>query len=81
MSFQVPKALTAQMVPKGSVAVDGISLTLVAVQAERFSIALIPHTLSVTTLGLCEVGDLVNIELDLLGKYVRKFLEPMQSTR
>lgn len=80
MWFQVANTMTAQMVPKGSVAIDGISLTLVDVAAERFSIALIPHTLSVTTLGFCEVGDPVNIELDLLGKYVRKFLGQLQGT-
>lgn len=74
MWFRVPEALTRQMVPKGSVAVDGVSLTLVAVERERFSIALIPHTLGVTTLGLRQPGDSVNIETDLLGKYVQKLL-------
>ena len=80
MWFQVLQSLTAQMVPKGSVAIDGISLTLVDIEAERFSIALIPHTLSVTTLGFYAVGDPVNIELDMLGKYVRKFLGQMQNS-
>lgn len=74
MWFRVPKSLGDLMVSKGSVAVDGISLTLVTVEAERFSVALIPHTLSVTTLGRRAVGDTVNIETDILGKYVRKFL-------
>ena len=70
--FQVPAALTRQMVSKGSVAVDGVSLTLVEIEAERFSVALIPHTLSVTTLGKLQPGDSVNIETDLLAKYVQK---------
>ena len=72
--FRVPKSLADLMVSKGSVAVDGVSLTLVDVEPERFSVALIPHTLSATTLGRRAVGDAVNIETDILGKYVRKFL-------
>jgi len=74
MWFRVPKSLADLMVSKGSVAVDGVSLTLVDVEAERFSVALIPHTLAVTTLGRRAVGDPVNLETDVLGKYVRKFL-------
>jgi riboflavin synthase len=61
-------------VPKGSVTVDGVSLTLVDVAADRFSVALIPHTLAETTLGRLAVGDAVNIETDLLAKYVEKCL-------
>lgn len=74
MWFRVPQPLTWQMVSKGSIAVDGISLTLVDVERERFSVALIPHTLQVTTLGQRKVGDTVNIETDILGKYVQKML-------
>lgn len=74
MWFQVPRPLTQQMVHKGSITVDGISLTLVNVEAERFSVALIPHTLAVTTLGQRVVGDTVNIETDILGKYVQKLI-------
>lgn len=74
MWFRVPAAMTTLMVPKGSIAVDGISLTLVNVEDERFSVALIPHTLEVTTLGQRKAGDRVNIELDILGKYVAKLL-------
>ncbi|MDA1050510.1 MAG: riboflavin synthase [Planctomycetota bacterium] len=72
--FRVPKQLTRQMASKGSVAVDGISLTLVDVEDERFSVALIPHTLLVTTLGQLQVGGEVNIETDLLAKYVERQL-------
>jgi riboflavin synthase len=72
--FRVPPALTNQMVSKGSIAVDGVSLTLVDVEADRFSIALIPHTLNVTTLGQLKPGDVVNLETDLLAKYVEKQL-------
>ena len=70
MWFRAPRELTPQMAAKGSIAVDGVSLTLVAVEPERFSVALIPHTLSVTTLGRLSPGDPVNLETDLLVKYV-----------
>lgn len=77
--FRVPAVQIKQMASKGSVAVDGISLTLVDVEdlpdgAGRFSVALIPHTLSVTTLGSRKVGDRVNIETDVLAKYVERQL-------
>ncbi|MEZ6125450.1 MAG: riboflavin synthase [Planctomycetaceae bacterium] len=75
MWFQLPAEMAAMLVPKGSVAVDGISLTVVNVQPNRFSVALIPHTLQVTTLGGRAVGDAVNIELDILGKYVARLLQ------
>lgn len=74
MWFRVTEPLAQLMVAKGSVAVDGISLTVVNVERDRFSVALIPHTLSVTTLGVRQVGDPVNIETDILGKYVQKLL-------
>lgn len=74
MWFRIPPQLTLQMVPKGSITVDGISLTLVQVESQRFSVALIPHTLAVTTLGRRRVGDAVNIETDILGKYVQKLV-------
>ena len=72
--LRVPAELTRQMASKGSVAVDGVSLTLVDVEHERFSVALIPHTLKVTTLGFRQVGDRVNIETDVLAKYVQRQL-------
>lgn len=79
MTFRLPESLAAQLVPKGSVTVDGVSLTVVTVTANTFTIALIPHTLAVTTLGTRQVGDRVNIETDILGKYVRQFMSPMTS--
>jgi riboflavin synthase len=75
MWFEVPAELTRQMASKGSVAVDGVSLTLVDVESNRFSVALIPHTLAVTTLGTLQPGDAVNIETDLLAKYVERPLQ------
>jgi riboflavin synthase len=75
MVFRVPRRLTRQMASKGSVAVDGVSLTLVSVEADHFSVALIPHTLQHTTLGGLAIGDAVNIETDLLAKYVERQIE------
>ena len=73
--FRCSPELTGQMVPKGSVAVDGVSLTLVDVTAEQFSVALIPHTVANTTLGFKPVGSPVNIETDILAKYVAKLVQ------
>jgi riboflavin synthase len=70
--FRVPPAMTRQMVSKGSIAIDGVSLTLVDVEDNRFSVMLIPHTLEVTTLGRKNDGDSVNLETDLLAKYAQK---------
>lgn len=78
--FRVPAELARQMVPKGCVAVDGVSLTVVDVEAERFRVMLIPHTLSVTTLGTRRRGDGVNIETDLLAKYVQRQLEGFRTS-
>jgi len=78
MWFRVPAQLTRQMVEKGSVAVDGVSLTLVRVEHDRCSVALIPHTLTVTTLGRMQVGDAVNIETDVIGKYLEKLLTDLR---
>ncbi len=72
--FAAPRKLTRQMAGKGSIAIDGVSLTLVEVEDERFSVQLIPHTLAVTTLGELQVGQGVNLETDLLAKYVERQL-------
>ncbi len=70
--FRVPQELSRQMASKASIAVDGVSLTLVDVEPGLFSVALIPHTLEVTTLGKLVPGDPVNIETDILAKYVEQ---------
>ena len=77
MIFEVPQNLTRQMASKGSITVDGVSLTLVDVTAVTFSVALIPHTLQATTLGDLQIGGQVNIETDLLAKYVEQQLAMM----
>jgi riboflavin synthase len=72
--FSCPAELAGQVVSKGSVAVDGVSLTVVDVTADGFSVALIPHTLALTTLGFKAAGASVNLETDVLAKYVWKCL-------
>jgi riboflavin synthase len=72
--FSAPGPLLRQMAAKGSVAVDGVSLTLVEVAPESFSVALIPHTLAQTTLGALQPGYAVNLETDVLAKYVERQL-------
>jgi len=72
--FAAPLNMLRQMASKGSIAVDGVSLTLVEVTDQHFTVQLIPHTLAVTTLGAKNVGDPVNLETDLLAKYVERQL-------
>jgi riboflavin synthase len=72
--FRAPRELLRQMAPKGSISVDGVSLTLVSVDDDRFSVQLIPHTLAATTIGRRRAGDRVNLETDLLAKYVERQL-------
>ena len=74
-SFGIPRQLSLQMASKGSIAVDGVSLTIVDSEPERFSVALIPYTLAVTTLGRLRVGGKVNLETDILAKYVERLVE------
>jgi riboflavin synthase len=73
--FRIPQRWTRQLASKGSVAVDGVSLTLVDVDDEGFSVMLIPHTLGNTTLGDLSIGGSVNIETDVLAKYVERQLQ------
>jgi len=74
ITFDVPAPLGALLVPKGSVAVDGISLTVNVCRKQRFSVAIIPFTMRHTNLRARRVGDKVNIETDLIGKYVQSFM-------
>lgn len=73
-TFSAHKEVLRYLVKKGSVAVDGISLTVIDIGDNYFKVAIIPHTLKVTTLGFKGIGDRVNLEADILGKYVEKFL-------
>ncbi len=74
LSFELPEALVPYLVEKGSVALDGVSLTVARVDAASFDVALIPHTLGVTTLGSLRPGDAVHYEIDVLAKYVHQAL-------
>ncbi|MFB3739049.1 MAG: riboflavin synthase [Candidatus Velamenicoccus archaeovorus] len=74
LRVRVPPELRRYVVEKGSVAVDGVSLTVAAPPDEGFAVALIPHTLAATTLGETEVGDRVNIEVDVIAKYLERLV-------
>lgn len=73
-SFSLDKSLTKYIVEKGSITINGVSLTVNSAENSRFSVSIIPHTLAVTTLGELRKGDRVNIEVDIIGKYVEKLL-------
>lgn len=74
LEVNIPFELTRYLAPKGSIAVDGVSLTLVDVNKDRFRVALIPHTIATTTLGRKIQGHTVNIEVDILSKYVERHI-------
>ena len=74
IGFAIPPELAGFLVEKGSITVDGVSLTVAGLTADRFSVALIPHTLEITTLSRLQPGDRVNLEVDVLAKYVHQIL-------
>jgi riboflavin synthase len=76
LTFELPAALSPYVVEKGSVTVDGVSLTVAALSPGAFTVALVPHTLAVTGLGELQVGDRVNLEVDILAKYVERAVAP-----
>ena len=79
LDIAAPAGIMRYVVQKGSIAIDGVSLTIASVSKNSFRLWIIPHTYSVTTLGRRQVGDAVNIEADLLGKYVEKFVTCSQA--
>ena len=79
-TFDAPTEVMRYLIYKGSITIDGISLTVNEVQGNKFTVTIIPHTSKVTTLGFKKVGDFVNLESDLIGKYVEKFLEDKRGT-
>ena len=81
LSVSAPGAVLANLIHKGSVAVDGVSLTVASLDPEGFTVALVPHTLEVTTLGGLREGSRVNLEADLLGKWVRRLMEEAGAAR
>ncbi|MEI7817636.1 MAG: riboflavin synthase, partial [Desulfuromonadales bacterium] len=79
LHFTLPSAHARYLVEKGSVTIDGISLTVNTVSQDGFSVNIIPHTYSNTTLGQLRIGDRVNIETDIIGKYVERLAAPWKS--
>jgi riboflavin synthase len=79
LTFRVPAALARFIAPKGSVALDGISLTVNDVKDDSFSVLIIPHTLKVTTIGSLQPGDRVNLEVDQMARYATRLLEASPS--
>jgi riboflavin synthase len=75
MSFRYPRELERYLVYKGSIAVDGISLTIASLQPGSFAVAVIPHTVSATNLKHLRIGDAVNLEVDIVGKYLERFFQ------
>ena len=79
-TVQTAPSVLCYVVEKGSIAIDGISLTVASVEADRFSVSVIPHTAAVTILGQKRLGDAVNLETDVIGKYVEKLLRFREET-
>lgn len=75
LTFRAPPELARFIAPKGSVALDGVSLTVNTVDGSAFSVLIIPHTLAVTTIGMRAIGDSVNLEVDLMARYAARLLE------
>ncbi|MCC7202493.1 MAG: riboflavin synthase [Nitrospirae bacterium] len=73
-TFEAPSEIQRYLIVKGSVAIDGISLTVNEIKGNRFTVTIIPHTAEMTTLGFKNIGDAVNLEADMIGKYVENFL-------
>ncbi|MBL7074480.1 riboflavin synthase [candidate division KSB1 bacterium] len=78
IKIEIPSELMVYVVPQGSIAVDGVSLTIAGIESRLLGVFLVPHTLKATTLGLKKAGDRVNIETDVVGKYVQGFLSGSQ---
>ena len=75
LNFRVPVELSRFIAPKGSVALDGVSLTVNEVKQDEFSVMIIPHTLEVTTLGALATDEAINLEIDLVARYIARLIE------
>ncbi|HEY4645530.1 MAG TPA: riboflavin synthase [Steroidobacteraceae bacterium] len=75
LQFEVPRELARYVAPKGSICIDGVSLTVNDVDGARFDVNVIPHTLAVTTLGVLQPGGRVNVEVDVFARYLQRLLE------
>jgi riboflavin synthase len=78
MEFQVPAELARYVARKGSICIDGVSLTVNGASGDRFDVNLVPHTLEVTTLGRLQPGSRVNLEVDIIARYVERMMQPGQ---
>ena len=81
LTVEAPETILRYCVEKGSITLDGVSLTIAALSATAFEVALVPHTLAATTLGGLVAGDRVNLEVDVLAKYVERLVEPRRAVR
>ncbi|CUI16840.1 riboflavin synthase, alpha subunit [Candidatus Protochlamydia naegleriophila] len=79
VTIQAPPSLMRYIVHKGSIAIDGVSLTVAEIDHHHFSFAMIPHTAQATTFGIKGVGSLVNLEVDLMAKYIERLITPYQT--
>jgi riboflavin synthase len=79
-SFEVPAHLARAIAPKGSVALDGVSLTVNEVSGQKFGVNIIPHTQACTTFGAAQIGDRVNLEIDVLARYVARLMQREDDT-
>jgi riboflavin synthase len=75
LQFQIPRPLARFVAPKGSICIDGVSLTVNDVEGARFDVNLIPHTLAITTLGALRPGSRVNVEVDVIARYLQRLME------
>lgn len=80
LEVEAPPGISEYLIPKGSIAIDGISLTLTETKKDRFKVVIIPHTVEVTNLKHKKVGSQLNLEADIIGKYVKKFTGPDRDT-
>lgn len=78
LTIALPEHLEKLIIPKGSIAIDGVSLTLSGIDGAHVTVSLIPHTLEVTSLGALRVGDHVHLEMDMIGKWVRQLVDPLR---
>jgi len=78
--IQTAESLLYYLIPKGSITIDGISLTVLDVEADHFTVSIIPHTQEITTLKDRGIGDIVNLECDMIGKYIEKFIQAKKPT-
>jgi riboflavin synthase len=81
LTFEAPQALARYLAPKGSIAVDGVSLTINTVDGARFGVNIIPHTQTATTLGGLTAGARVNLEVDQIARYIQRLMEPYTEVR